>query len=134
MWQPILAVGMALRATKGDENPRFEVAESRLHLMGVRAGGFSTVQASFQPHARSPSPGIPNQLVGRTPWSARDALVPLVHEESVGRNTEEPTRGSAADEGVRPTLGAIARKRGKLGALGFSPPRRSSTCHRHVRW
>ena len=30
--------------------------------------------------------------VGRTPWSARDALVP-----------PEPTWGSAADQGVRPT-------------------------------
>jgi hypothetical protein len=30
--------------------------------------------------------------VGRTPWSARDALVP-----------QKPTRGSAADQGVRPT-------------------------------
>src|ERR1700681_4610394 len=33
-------------------------------------------------------------MVGRTPWSARDALVP----------PPKPTRGSAADPGVRPTL------------------------------
>jgi hypothetical protein len=38
--------------------------------------------------------------------------------------TEKPTRGSAADEGVRPTRCAIARKRGKHVALGFSPPSR----------
>ncbi len=31
--------------------------------------------------------------MGRTPWSARDALVP-----------QKPTRGSAADQGVRPTF------------------------------
>jgi hypothetical protein len=65
-----------------------------------------------------PIAGIPNKSVGRTPWSARDALVPLVREESVGRTTEELTRGAAADEGVRPTIGAIARKREKHVALG----------------
>ena len=36
--------------------------------------------------------------VGRTPWSARDALVP-----------PEPTGGSAADQGVRPTFLAASR-------------------------
>jgi flagellar biosynthesis GTPase FlhF len=36
--------------------------------------------------------------VGRTPWSARDALVP-----------QKPTRGSAADLGVRPTAALHAR-------------------------
>ncbi len=35
--------------------------------------------------------------VGRTPWSAPDALVRLAG------GTKRPTRGSAADEGVRPT-------------------------------
>jgi flagellar biosynthesis protein FlhF len=39
--------------------------------------------------------GVPEPPeVGRTPWSARDALVPP---------ELEPTRGSAADQGVRPT-------------------------------
>ena len=33
--------------------------------------------------------------------------------------TEKPTRGSAADEGVRPTFCAIARKREKYAALGL---------------
>ena len=36
--------------------------------------------------------------VGRTPWSALDAIVRLFE-----RSSEEADRGSAADEGVRPT-------------------------------
>jgi len=35
---------------------------------------------------------------------------------------EKPTRGSAADEGVRPTICATARKREKHAALAFRPP------------
>jgi hypothetical protein len=35
--------------------------------------------------------------------------------------TEKPTRGSAADEGVRPTISATARKREKYVALGLQP-------------
>jgi hypothetical protein len=39
------------------------------------------------------------RFVGRTPWSAADALVGLM----VGR--KEPAGGPAADRGVRPTKG-----------------------------
>ena len=35
---------------------------------------------------------------------------------------EKPTRGSAADEGVRPTICATARNREKHAALAFRPP------------
>jgi len=52
-----------------------------------------------------------NQPVGRTPWSARDALVPPVHEESVGCDHRGADQGAAADEGVHATVCAIARKR-----------------------
>jgi hypothetical protein len=70
-----------------------------------------------------PTAGIPNQSVGRTPWSARDALVPPVRKvkNQLAANTEEPTRGSAADEGVRPTICAIARKREWHVALDIQP-------------
>ena len=68
-----------------------------------------------------PTAGIPNQLVGRTPWGC--PLGPgtpssrrCVKNQSTA-TTEEPTRGSAADEGVRPTICAIARKREKHVAL-----------------
>src|ERR1039458_9177999 len=44
-------------------------------------------------------------LVGRTPWSARDALVPLFARR-IGRLRPcgRPTRASTADQGVRPTI------------------------------
>jgi hypothetical protein len=42
--------------------------------------------------------------VGRTPWSARDALVPLfAPRNQVLADIDGPARGPAADEGVRPT-------------------------------
>ena len=47
VWQPILAVLMALRATKGDESPLLEVTESWLHLTGVRAGLFDRLGGAF---------------------------------------------------------------------------------------
>jgi hypothetical protein len=40
---------MALRATKGDENPLLGVAESGLHLIGVRAGLFDLIGRGFRP-------------------------------------------------------------------------------------
>ena len=43
-------------------------------------------------------------LVGRTPWSARDAFVPLFSpKHQVSATGEEPAGGPAADQGVRPT-------------------------------
>ena len=45
-------------------------------------------------------------IVGRTPWGARprDALVPLfASKNQAPAIIEEPARGPAADEGVRPT-------------------------------
>src|ERR1035438_2279985 len=43
-------------------------------------------------------------LVGRTPWSARDALVPLPEQRRRNHaGTKRPTGASAADRGVRPT-------------------------------
>ena len=69
-----------------------------------------------------PTAGIPNQLVGRTPWSARDALVPPVRKESIGCDEREADQGVDADEGVRPTICATVRKREKHVALGSTPP------------
>jgi hypothetical protein len=57
--------------------------------------------------------------VGRSPWTADDALVGL------HRSTEEPDQGSGADEGVRPTAiqgtsGASPQPQ-KRPAAGFVP-------------
>ena len=55
-------------------------------------------------------------MVGRTPWSAADALVGLLApapEFQIRR--ERPARGPAADQGVRPT-----RKRMSLQLRIFS--------------
>ena len=57
-------------------------------------------------------------LVGRTPRSARDALVPLFarrikHLRHCGR----PTRASAADQGIRPTICAEWSRVSKLSGL-----------------
>jgi len=43
-------------------------------------------------------------FVGRTPWSARDAPVPLFSRKIPAAYPAQPTRGSAADLGVRPTI------------------------------
>ena len=43
-------------------------------------------------------------LVGQTPWSARDAPVPLFLRTEGLPDPNGPTRGSAADQGVRPTI------------------------------
>ena len=45
--------------------------------------------------------GLGAFLVGRTPWSARVPLDPLSVAAEI--RAHEPTRGSAADQGVRPT-------------------------------
>ena len=50
------------------------------------------------------------QLVGRTPWSARDALVPLFARSIKRlRHPGRPTGASAADQGVRPTIHCLRR-------------------------
>ena len=41
--------------------------------------------------------------VGQAPWTARDALVPLLLLTQSIAIAKRPTRGSAADVGVRPT-------------------------------
>jgi nicotinate-nucleotide pyrophosphorylase (carboxylating) len=47
----------------------------------------------------------PDLIVGRTPWSARDPLVPPSPQPSQPHATPEwPTGASAADQGVRPTI------------------------------
>ena len=74
------------------------------------------------PHT-SPTAGIPNRMVGRTPgrtpWSARDALIPPLREESVDCDHRRSRQGVGWGRG-RPPI-AITRKRGKLGALGSNP-------------
>jgi hypothetical protein len=46
---------------------------------------------------------------GRTPWSAWDAPSRILSKNEVFAIVKRPTRGSAADVGVRPTIYADAR-------------------------
>ena len=59
--------------------------------------------------------------MGQAPWPARDALVPLLLGMRVLRRKKRPTRGSAADVGVRPTICADVRKWEDYAALGCHP-------------
>jgi hypothetical protein len=57
-----------------------------------------------QRRLHSPELGMGAQSVGRTPWSARVPLDPLLAPSDQPHVTQErPTGGSAADQGVRPT-------------------------------
>jgi hypothetical protein len=48
---------------------------------------------------------LPKRAVGRTPWSARVPLDPLFAQLNQPHAIpERPTGGSAADQGVRPTI------------------------------
>jgi hypothetical protein len=49
------------------------------------------------------------QKMGRTPWSAWDAPSRILSKNEVFAIVKRPTRGSAADVGVRPTIYADAR-------------------------
>src|ERR1017187_1211688 len=67
----------------------------------------------------------PWSLVGRTPGSARDALVPpFARRIKPSRHGGRPTRASAADPGVRPT---IRTSDAMAVAWGWQPARRLAT-------
>src|SRR5580698_3684882 len=58
------------------------------------------------------------QSVGRTPWSARVPLDPLSAPPNQPHVTRErPTRASAADRGVRPTICAESTFLGKVSDI-----------------
>ena len=69
------------------------------------------------PHS-FPNIGNAAEFVGQTPWSARDALRPPAESRPCTRRW--PTRVSAADEGVRPTIYADVRLWENYVALGAS--------------
>jgi hypothetical protein len=57
------------------------------------------------------------RIVGRTPWSARVPLDPLFAEPNRPHAIpERPTRGSSADQGVRPTM-PNTRVVGEVGGM-----------------
>jgi hypothetical protein len=61
-----------------------------------------------QCHLLCPELGMGAQSVGRTPWSARVPLDPLLAPPDQPHVTRErPTGESAADRGVRPTSGSL---------------------------
>jgi len=64
-------------------------------------------------------------MVGRTPWSAtwsaRVPLDPLFSGRIEAHASDEPARGPAADQGVRPTTCARVRYRENYAALGCQP-------------
>src|SRR6266567_1965517 len=66
------------------------------------------------PHS-FPTAGNAALIVGRTPWSARVPLDPLLAQPNQPEAIHErPTRASAADRGVRPTINAERPIMGKL--------------------
>src|ERR1019366_4562275 len=64
-----------------------------------------------------PSIGNPAEFVGRTPWSARPLRTLFAHRLRPLDNRGWPTRASAADQGVRPTIHAGVRSRARYVAL-----------------
>ena len=62
--------------------------------------------------------------MGQAPWPARDALVPLLLWMRVLWRKKRPTRGSAADVGVRPPICADVRKWENYVALQSCLPRK----------
>jgi hypothetical protein len=77
-------------------------------------------QASAQCRILFPPPGLRINRWGGPPGPHGTPSSRPCGKNQSAATTEKPTRGSAADEGVRPTTCAIVRKREKLGALGFS--------------
>src|SRR5471030_1863181 len=61
---------------------------------------------SAQCHLVFPRFANPAQIVGRTPWSARVPWTRFSPTESASSAQGKPTRASAADQGVRPTINA----------------------------
>src|SRR5207302_279269 len=57
--------------------------------------------------------------VGRTPWSARVPLDPLLVRNQFPAEREWPARGPAADQGVRPIINSGARKAGKACGMNM---------------
>jgi hypothetical protein len=67
-----------------------------------------------------PSPGFRNKLVGRTPWSARDALVPPVREESVDCDYREADQGVGRGRGRPPHYLCNCPETGKACGIRLS--------------
>jgi hypothetical protein len=59
--------------------------------------------------------------VGRTPWSAADALVGLLVRISLIRWQKSGSRGTRPDPGVRPTSYPTNPSTGKLSDIGLKP-------------
>src|SRR5260221_9192390 len=68
-----------------------------------------------------------HKLWGGPPGPRGTPFVPLLPRESGPCRDEEPARGPAADQGVRPTTYASVRSWEKLVALGESPARAPGT-------
>src|SRR5260221_11124685 len=68
-----------------------------------------------------------HKLWGGPPGPGGTPFVPLLPRESGPSRDEEPARGPAADQGVRPTTYASVRSWEKLVALGDSPARPRSS-------
>jgi hypothetical protein len=65
--------------------------------------------------------GIVRKTVGRTPWSARVPLDPLFDQrKQCDAIAERPTGGSAADQGVRPTVCAEYSPASKVSDIGLT--------------
>jgi hypothetical protein len=90
----------------------------------IRPAGFRPMPHTF------PAAGTPNSLVGRTPWSARDALVPPVREESVGCDHREADQGGSCGRGRPPQYLCYCLETGKTWGVGLQPALREP-CKTH---
>jgi hypothetical protein len=95
------------------EAHREPIAEA--HYAAVRARVFSRLATERRPWWRMWAYGFAGvavavvmlAVVGRTPWSARRPLAPLLAQQNRPlESPERPAGGAAADQGVRPTFAA----------------------------
>src|ERR1035441_1513472 len=76
------------------------------------------MQAARQLRVESFVPaGYAAEMVGRTPWPARDALVPLLEKHQRPAGCEQADGGVGRGPGVRPTIYAGPRHREKANGL-----------------
>ena len=100
-----------------NSSPREFCMQSRTCVSSpiLAAGGLSA-----QCRILFPPLGFPNQLVGRTPWSARDALVPPVPEESIGGDGREADQGVGRGRGRPPHNLCYCPETGKACGIRLS--------------
>jgi hypothetical protein len=108
------SIGLAREFAGGGE------IEMSRDASGVAANPGRRRAFSLMPPHTFPIAGIPNESVGPTPWSARDALVPLVREESVGRDHRGADQGVGRGRGRPPHSRCHCPETGKACGIRLS--------------